>query len=145
MKLHLLQEGAMTRTSPRAPSFDTLHRQQGGVSRSASTRPSQAKAHLAHQGATRKMPRWTTTCLSFKTTSTHLPSFGTSHQAQVEDPSQGHQGIQMTFDDTLPLKNANNDMRRSQEGRHAIKQVRQLEFQGSHSSSCQSLSLVLMR
>ena len=112
MKLHLLQEGAMKRTSPSAPSFNILHRQQEGAPRSASTRPSQAKAHLAHQGATRKMPRWTTTCLSFKTTSTHLPSFGTSHQAQVEDPSQGHQGIQMTFGDTLPLKSVNVDMRR---------------------------------
>ena len=51
----------------------------------------------------------------------------------------------MTFDDTPPLKNGNNDMRRSQEGRHTIKQVRLQELQGPTSANCQSLSLVLMR
>ena len=100
--------------------------------------PSQIKAHLAHQGATkkmaqrratRKMPRWTTTCPSFKTTSTHLPSFGTCHQALVEAPRKGRQGnkhavvnmkrsIRMTFGDTPPLKSVNVDMtRRWRQGR----------------------------
>ena len=128
---HQLQEGAMTRPSPRATSFDILLRQQDGVPRSASTRPSSKISrmpwtslprayilHLAHQGAKRKMPRWTTTC----------------HQALVEAPRKGRQGnkhadvnmrrsIQMTFGDTPPLKSVNVDMRRSQDARHAIKQV----------------------
>ena len=123
---HQLQEGATRRTTPRAPSLATLHRQQEGVPRSASTRPSSKlsrmpwtsmpKAYVlyqAHQGTTRKMQRWTTTC----------------HQALVEAPRKGRQGnkhadvnmrrnIQMTFDDTLPLKSVNVDMRRSQEPPH---------------------------
>ena len=110
---HQLQEGAMTRPSPRATSFDILLRQQDGDPRSASTRPSQVKAHLAHQGATRKMPRWTTTC----------------QQTLVEAPRKGRQGnkhadvnmrrsIQMTFDVTPPLKSVNVDRRRSQEPLH---------------------------
>ena len=101
------QEGAMRRTTPRVPSLDTLHQPKSGVPRSASTRPRQAKVHLAHQGATRKMPRWTTTC----------------HQALVTAPRKGRQGnkladvnmrrnIQMTFDVIPPLKSVNVDMRR---------------------------------
>ena len=126
-----LQEGAMRRTTPKVPSLETLHRQQAGVPRSASTRPSQVKAHLAHQGATRKMPRWTTTCPSFKTMWTHSPSFGTYHQALVRAPRQGHQSnkhadinmrrsIRMTFGDTPPLKSVNVDVRRRQRQRRNL-------------------------
>ena len=146
--LHHLQEGAMTSTTPRAPSFEILHHlQEDAMTRTTPRAPSVYILHylLSYHGATIEMPRWTTTCPSFKTTSTHSPSLETCHQALVEAPRQGRQGIQMTFDDTPPLKNGNNDMRRSQEGRHTIKQVRLQELQGPTSANCQSLSLVLMR
>ena len=150
---HQLQEGAMTRPSPRARSFDILLQLQEGAPRSASTRPSQVKAHLAHQGATRMMPRrliaW--------------PSFGTYLQALAKAQRKGRQGnkhvvanmrrsIRMTFGDTPPLKSVNVDMRRRRRQRRILwcplvlpLQVRQQEFRGSPSPSCQSLTLALMR
>ena len=134
----------MTRKTPRAPSLATLHRQQGGVPRSASRRPTSKLSrmpwtslprayvlYLAHQGATRKIPRWTTTC----------------HQALVEAPRKGRQGnknadvnmkrsIQMTFGDTPPLKSVNVDMTRRWRQRRILwcplvlpLQVRQRELQ----------------
>ena len=125
------QEGATRRTTPRVPSLDTLHQPKSGVPRSASTRPRQVKAHLAHQGATRTLPRSTTTCPSSKTTSLHSPSFETYHQARVGAPSQGHQGnkhadanmrrsIRTTFGDIPPLKSVNVDMRRRRRQRHIL-------------------------
>ena len=125
---HQLQEGAMRRTTPRVTRFDIPHRQQGGTPRSSLTRPSSKfsrmpwtslpSAYVLHhtlQGATRKMPRWTTTCL--------LPL--------VEAPRKGRQGnkhanvymrrsIQMTFDDILPLKSVNVDMIRRWRQRHIL-------------------------
>ena len=118
----------MRRTTPRVTSLDTLRRQQEGVPRSASTRPSSKISrmpwtswprayivYLAHQGATTKMPRWTTTC----------------HQALVEAPRKGRQGnklavidmkrsIRMTFGDTPPIKSVNVDMRRRRRQRRIL-------------------------